>query len=202
MAALYVPEVAAGAAARGATAMPPADAGKSVSTFRIEPFAGLYWSDARFEARRVSVEEGKAYYRSGAEAKGSALTPLGSGGRFRVPGSATEIAFEDSGSGTPAGKRIVERDPDEDAEAATSTWLPVAETRPANLARFAGAYFCEELDATYRVAVSGGALVLARRGAEPEPLPVCAAFAAERPKLPDRRRALPPHVCAPARDHG
>jgi hypothetical protein len=48
--------------------------------------------------------------------------------------------------------------------------LALVTPTPEELAAYAGRYFSEELQTTYRFAVENGALVVHRRGAEPTPL--------------------------------
>ena len=146
VAALYLPELARKPAAAGEASPAPPPSAAATSASDSAALAGLYWSERRLEIRRVSFENGKAFYQESAGGKPQPLVALGNG-RFRLQSSAVEVAFEnDPGAPASGEKHIVERDPEE----GTSEWRRVKPAAPADPARFAGTYYCDELDAVFR----------------------------------------------------
>ena len=117
---------------------------------------GSYWSAETSDLARVTQNNGKLFI---AAAGGSSeLAPL-SENRFRILARPGEVAFESSQG--PAAQRLVlkfEGTP----PVIYNAVKPVAPT-PEQLAEYAGAYYSDEIDATYRMAVQDGKLALLRK---------------------------------------
>jgi hypothetical protein len=134
----------------------------SLTTDRLARYAGAYW-DARTETlRRLAVREGAL-----AMAAGGSWVPLVplAADRFRLGAGATIVHFTAGPSGAPrleevgasGGRTVYERMPDPRAT-------------PADLAGLAGTYRSDELDATWRMEVVDGRLVVRRRALPDYPL--------------------------------
>ncbi len=143
-------------------AKPAEDAGSAATGASVRDFEGTYWNPERFEIRRISVEDGKVLYRTGSRDTGMPLVETAPG-RFRARGAPLRIELAKRGSEGEAMARLTEfweTDPPE-------VWVRVdlAADHGGSRERFAGAFYSEELDATYRIAQEGSRLVLRRRGA-------------------------------------
>ena len=158
VAAVYLPELATteDAPATLAAAAMPEEAGA---------YEGLYWNASLFEVRRIRSADGKLLY--GGSGEGRALLPR-SPGRFGIAGSSIDLRLNASAGDT----TLTESYPDEPGGVWTGVWKKVASWAPpsSELPRFSGSYLSEELDSEYRIAPEGDALVLRRRGADPERL--------------------------------
>lgn len=163
VAAILLPEL--GPPESSGEARRPAASGKPVGR-PAEAAPGVYWNAERFERRRVEEDGGKLWYSDGAGARRRALVADGHGG-FAVEGSSATVVFEGRGR---ADKVLVETSPDEPPGVWSLVAARPSPPAPADLARFAGVYYSGELDASYRVVARDGALVLTRRGADPETL--------------------------------
>jgi len=124
---------------------------------------GVYWSSDSSDLARITLTNGKLFI---AAAGGSSdLAPLGEN-RFRINARRGEISFESRKPGS--GERLVlalEGSPPVIYEAVNSA-APTVE----QLAEYAGAYYSDEIDSTYRVAVEEGKLKLLRKKFPPVPL--------------------------------
>jgi hypothetical protein len=143
------PELAGAAAA---TAAPSA-------TVDAARYAGLFWDPVTGTVRRIVARDGKLFYerRPGNETE---LAPLG-GDRFALTGGPAEVLF-------PPGEMHVLVPGDKPA--VFQKVEPFAPA-PAELAAYAGTFYSEELDMTFKLSVEGGRLVLrTRRQHETVPL--------------------------------
>ena len=127
--------------------------------------AGLFWNPVTGMIRRIEARDGKLFYQRG-PGNESELAPLG-GSRFSMTGAPMEtvVAFASSGGAremrveTAGEKPIVFQGVEPFAPATT------------DLAAFAGTFYSEELDMTFKLTVEDGRLVLrTRRQHEPVPL--------------------------------
>lgn len=129
---------------------------------------GVYWSSDSADLARITLTNGKLFI---AAAGGSSdLTPLGEN-RFRINARRGEVSFESRKPGS--GERLIlalEGSPPVIYDAVNSA-APTVE----QLAEYAGAYYSDEIDSTYRVAVQEGKLTLLRKKFPAVPLQ--AAFA-------------------------
>lgn len=137
----------------------PVAARLQLSNRELERFSGIYWNPINDGLWMLSVKDGKLSDPAGG---GSVLEPIEKN-RFRVAGQSTEIVFERAsdderpkamlkiqGSGKPQRYQAV-------AAVAPST---------KQVAEFAGSYFSEEIQATYRIVIEGGELRLKREQAQ------------------------------------
>lgn len=116
---------------------------------------GVYWSSDFADLARVTEKDGKL---SVAAAGGvSPLTPI-SENRFRINARPGELTFESTADGKQRVILTLEGTPLIVYEAVKSV-LPAAE----QLAEYAGAYYSDEIDSIYRVALQEGKLTLLRK---------------------------------------
>jgi hypothetical protein len=138
-----------------------------LSAQQLAAKVGIYWSSDAGDLARVTEREGKLFI---AAAGGSSeLSPL-TENRFRILARLGEVGFESPRSG--GAQRLIltlEGSPVIIYEAVKSV-VPTAE----QLAEYAGAYYSDEIDSTYRVALKDGKLTLLRK--KYPPLPLQAAF--------------------------
>jgi hypothetical protein len=129
---------------------------------------GVYWSSDFADLARVTQKDGKLWI--AAFGGSSDLIPLGEN-RFRVAARPGEVIFESPRSGSP-GRLILTLDgnPPMTYEAVKSD-LPTTE----QLSEYAGNYYSDEIDSTYRIAVQEGKLTLLRK--KFPPLSLTAVFA-------------------------
>jgi CubicO group peptidase (beta-lactamase class C family) len=124
---------------------------------------GVYWSSDSADLARITLTNGKLFI---AAAGGSSdLAPLGEN-RFRINARRGEVSFESPKPGS--AQRLIlalEGSPPVIYEAVNSAAPTVAQ-----LAEYAGAYYSDEIDSTYRVAVEEGKLKLLRKKFPPVPL--------------------------------
>jgi CubicO group peptidase (beta-lactamase class C family) len=124
---------------------------------------GVYWSSDSADLARITLTNGKLFI---AAAGGSSdLTPLGEN-RFRINARRGEVSFESRKPGS--GERLIlalEGSPPITYEAVSSA-APTVE----QLAEYSGAYYSDEIDSIYRVAVKEGKLTLLRKKFPPIPL--------------------------------
>jgi hypothetical protein len=114
---------------------------------------GHYWNESDRMVRQIDLEEGRLLYRRGSDDT-TPLIPLG-GGRFKMEGDANvEVRFPESKEGEPR-KMIVAIEGSDPAHfEAFEPVSPSVET----LRAYSGAYYCEELNARYVVALKGDQL--------------------------------------------
>lgn len=116
---------------------------------------GVYWNSMTADVARVTQANGKLYI---AAAGGSSeLLPL-SENRFRILARPGEVTFESNGGGA---RRLILAFQD----SAPLGYEPVKSVLPTaeQLSEYAGAYYSDEIDSTYRIAVQEGKLVLSRK---------------------------------------
>ena len=117
---------------------------------------GLYWSSDAADLARITQTNGKLNI---AAAGGSSdLLPFGEN-RLRIMARPGEVAFESPNGGSV--RRLIltlEGSPPIVYEAVKSA-VPTVE----QLGEYAGAYYSDEIDSTYRIAVQDGKLVLQRK---------------------------------------
>jgi CubicO group peptidase (beta-lactamase class C family) len=163
---IYLEDVFKKGEAIGA-ASPPGAKVIAVPEEELNAVAGSYFNAGGNNFRRLYVTDGKLIYSRGSSE--SELAPLGNN-RFLMLGvpDMVEISFKASRPGAPlqmytsanGGKPIVH----ERVEPASYT--------SEQLARFAGTYYSEEIDATYTVTLQSDKLVLRRRNVDDAPLQV------------------------------
>ncbi|HYV03550.1 MAG TPA: serine hydrolase [Blastocatellia bacterium] len=117
---------------------------------------GVYWSSDSADLARITLTNGKLFI---AAAGGSSdLTPMGEN-RFRINARRGEVSFESPKPGS--AQRLIlalEGSPQVIYDAVNAA-APTVE----QLAEYAGAYYSDEIDSTYRVAVQDGKLTLLRK---------------------------------------
>jgi hypothetical protein len=122
--------------------------------------AGLFWNPVTGMVRRIVARDGKLFYERG-PGNESELAPLG-GNRFALTGGPAEVLI-------PSPKEMHVLIPGE-KPAVFQGIEPFAPT-PAELAPYAGTFYSEELDMTFKLSVEKDRLVLrTRRQHEPVPL--------------------------------
>jgi CubicO group peptidase (beta-lactamase class C family) len=143
----------------------PAPAGAVVDEATLAAIAGLYRDPATRVMRTIALEDGRLYLVAG-------------GARYELrPTSATEFQLLDAPvavtltaeAATASGPRRLRWAP---AGSAPSTLdrLAIVAPGPAELEEYAGSFHSEELDAAFTLLVDDGALVLRRRGSDPDRL--------------------------------
>ncbi len=115
---------------------------------KLKPRAGPYWNSRTGEAGKVTLKEGKLFL--AVTGYNNQITPLGEN-RFSLVDQPGEAVFE-------ASKLVIRI---EGRKPITFDAMQPADT--ARLAEFAGSYYSEEIDSTYKVTVEKGKLILARK---------------------------------------
>lgn len=156
---LYLAEEfqAAEAATEPKSSRPP------VPTRELREKAGTYRDPVSGSLRRVIFREGKLFL----EAFGGSYELRLDGTAFRVVGApvSTEVSFESPGPGIRRMREATAGRPAMVLEA-----IPPVSTSAAELVEYAGAYFSDELETTYRLVVEDGRLVRRAKNQEPEAL--------------------------------
>jgi CubicO group peptidase (beta-lactamase class C family) len=124
--------------------------------------AGAYWNSWTEDLARVLTNDGRINL--SLPGLNAALAPLG-GNRFQPAGQPLEVTFETASDG--AAQRLIIKP--EGGRAMIFDALPPADPN-ARLADYEGDYYSEEIDATYRVAIKDGKLVLMRKKNSPQTL--------------------------------
>ena len=123
--------------------------------------AGLFWNPITGMVRRIAARDGKLFYERG-PGNESELAPLGNG-RFSMIGTPVETVVVFNG-------REMRVEPAGEKPIVFQGVEPFAPT-PAELAAYAGTFYSEELDMTFKLSVEKDRLVLrTRRQHEPVPL--------------------------------
>jgi CubicO group peptidase (beta-lactamase class C family) len=125
----------------------------TLSEEQLKDKVGLYRFAATGEFRRITLRDGKLWMDT--FGLGASLLPL-TPNRFRA-GPTAEMTFEKSTSGKWTLK--LPRNDREDAFESVEAFAPTAQ----QLADFAGSYYSEELDTTYRLTVEDGTLKVTDR---------------------------------------
>ena len=121
---------------------------------------GLYWNSNSADLARVREMNGKLFL--GAVGGGSELLPL-SENRFRIVARPGDVTFDSTDSGNALRLTLMlDGNPPIIYEAVKSV-SPTAQ----QLSEYAGAYYSDEIDSTYRVAVHEGKLTLLRKKSPP-----------------------------------
>jgi CubicO group peptidase (beta-lactamase class C family) len=110
----------------------------------LRQLAGHYWSDGRNMASEIAVVDGQLVYRSG-PGEEIPLIPLGSGRFIIEEADDTEIRFAGSGKGESRTMTVAYQGGEPIQFEAFEPFSPSTE----ELDEYAGAYYCEELDARY-----------------------------------------------------
>lgn len=140
------------------TNAPPVVAPLQLSTRELEAFTGVYWNPITEGLWMLSVKDGKL---TDPGAGGSILEPIGKD-HFRVAGQAIEIVFErQADDKRPVAMFKIQ------GSGKPQRYLAVAAVAPSvkQLAEFAGSYFSEDIQATYRFVIESGELRLQRQRA-------------------------------------
>lgn len=123
--------------------------------------AGLFWNPVTGQVRRIVARDGKLFYERG-PGNESELAPLGNG-RFSMIGTPVETAVVFA-------SREMRVEPAGEKPIVFQGVEPFAPT-PAELAAYAGTFYSEELDMSFKLSVEKDRLVLrTRRQHEPVPL--------------------------------
>jgi CubicO group peptidase (beta-lactamase class C family) len=119
---------------------------------------GVYWNATTEEMGRVTNNDGKLHL--SVAGLNEALIPVGAN-RFHLTGQPVEAVFESAPEGKPLLLRLsgAGRKP-----MTMEAMLPADASR---LSEYEGAYYSEEIDSTYRVALKDNHLVVTRKKAEP-----------------------------------
>lgn len=153
-----------GDALRPVPAPPPTPQPVAVSTEGLQRLAGAYLQTTTLQGMAVTWRGGNLVL--GVES-GPALIPVAEN-RFRVTGQPVELVFD------PAPGTGVEQRPLGGGPTTRFERQPEANTSGAALAEFAGEYFSEELNATYRATFANGSLTF--RTGTSNPMPARPAF--------------------------
>ena len=131
----------------------------------LRELAGTYRSPSTRAMRTLVLDEGKPYLTVGGDRY--ELQPR-SAREFQLVGAPAQVtlAFEPPTAREPRRLRWMV----EGQEPVLLNKLELATPTAAELAAYAGSYYSDELQATFSVHASDGALTLRRRGAAPEPL--------------------------------
>lgn len=148
-----------GGALQPVPAPPPAPQPVAVSTEGLQRLAGAYLQPTTLQGMAVAMRNGHLIL--GVES-GPALIPLAQD-RFRVTGQPVELVFD------PAPGTGVEQRPLGGGLATRFERQPDADTSATALQEFAGEYFSEELNATYRATIANGFLTFRTGTSNPMP---------------------------------
>jgi CubicO group peptidase (beta-lactamase class C family) len=139
----------------------PITAAVTLTEQELKNKVGEYWDAKAEEIGRISINDGKLQL--SVPGLSAALVPV-EANRFRVAEPPVEAVFEAAPEGNPlrltlniAGRKPV-----------TMEAMPPADT--SKLSEYEGAYYSEEIDSTYRVALKDGNLVVTRKKAGPTQL--------------------------------
>lgn len=160
---LMTPEAAKAPPKKGSSPRP------SVSSAELARLIGAYRDPVSGRMLSLAVKDGQLAGELGRRAV--TLVPLGKG-RFRIegpPGGTTEVEVQPSAGTRP---RLLAVTTDEDGDVEKTSWEPVDLWRPtaADLEAFAGRYESDEIDTTWKLAVSNGKLYVRHRGFPDEAL--------------------------------
>ncbi len=120
--------------------------------------AGAYWNSWTEEAGRVTSDKGKLQF--SAPGLNVPLIPV-TANRFRIADPSGEVEFETSSDGNPR-RMLIKLD---GRKPAVFDAMPPANSTPPHLADFAGNFYSEEIDATYKITLKDDKLVLLRKKA-------------------------------------
>lgn len=139
----------------------PVTAAITLTEQEMKNKVGAYWNAEDEEIGRLSLNDSKL--RLSATGLNAVLVPL-EANRFRLAEQPIEVVFENSPQGNPLRltMNIEGRKP------ITMDAMPPADT--SKLSEYEGAYYSEEIDSTYRVALKDNKLVVTRKKAAPTPL--------------------------------
>lgn len=115
---------------------------------------GVYWDARAEDIARTSIREGKL--RLAGAGFNTDLTPIEKN-RFRGPDRGLDVVFDSTGQGTISGMTVNLND----SRPMRLEMMAPADT--SRLAEFEGAYYSDEIDSTYRVALREGSLVILRK---------------------------------------
>jgi CubicO group peptidase (beta-lactamase class C family) len=139
----------------------PITAAVTLTEQELKNKVGEYWDAKAEEIGRISINDGKLQL--SVPGLSAALVPV-EANRFRVAEPPVEAVFEASSEGNPlrltlniAGRKPIIMDA-----------MPPADTSKPS--EYEGAYYSEEIDSTYRVALKDGNLVVTRKKAGPTQL--------------------------------
>ena len=125
----------------------------------LEQLAGLYWDGRTDAVRRVAVRNGEV---ANAKLPSADLTPMTAVGPDHFARGVVDYTFTRDPAtmtrGTPGMRPVVYHR------------VEPAAADPGSFGRFAGTYFCEDADLTYRLGFQDGHLLLQRRGRADEQL--------------------------------
>lgn len=135
-----------------------------VAPERLQALAGMYRDPVTFDMRTIAFDEGRLWMGTGSRTElrpvsETEFEAVGTSGRMR-------LRFEPAAAGRPARLAVSQ----EGRMPTTAEKLALVTPTPEELAAYAGAFFSEELQTTWRFAVENGVLVGHARGAKPTPL--------------------------------
>ncbi len=132
--------------------------GVTLSEQQLKSKAGVYWNPAAEDFVKLTLTDGKLFVGLG---PGGELIPL-TENRFQMKAQPTTVLFESTANGALRMKVVPEGRSPATFEA-METVTPNAE----QLKEYAGAYYSDELDATYKLEVQDNKLVLKRKKTSP-----------------------------------
>lgn len=123
---------------------------------QLKSKVGAYWQAATGNFGRVTLTGGKLFV--AAPAANAELVPLAEN-RFRPKGQTTEVTFTTRQDGSVSHMTIAQEGRKPLIYEAQEAMIPT----PEQLKEYAGAYYSDELDTTYRLEVEGDKLILKRK---------------------------------------
>lgn len=130
-----------------------------LSVMELQRFAGVYWNPVTEGLWMLSIKDGKLVDPGGG---GSVLVPI-SANRFRVSGQSMELQFETPRAGARPTQMIKIANGGK-----PQTYKVVDRVTPSlrQLNEYAGTFYSDELESTYKFAVKDGMLILMRKEAK------------------------------------
>lgn len=122
----------------------------------LKTLPGAYWNAWTEELARITAEDGKL--RIAGQGVNGVLLPAGAANHYRIADQSFEIEFDAASEGA---RRMLIKPPA--GRTAVFDGMPPAKSSPSDLAEYAGDYYSDEIDSTYKITIKDGNLTLSRK---------------------------------------